>query len=153
MENKDQLDRIEAKLDRILELLEPRQQPTQPTQALYYTDGGTRNNGRRGFQESVICVANSAGEVVVLEEIGDKTNNEAELTAILRCLQLAPESLITIITDSQLCVGWMKKGRSPKAHLNEIIRQIKSLDKPFEIIWKPRAENKAGWIIESQYGL
>jgi ribonuclease HI len=120
---------------------------------IYYTDGGTANNGQIGKQRSVICVTNEIGVELIFEEIGDKTNNEAELTAILKCIKLNDKPKI-IISDSQLAVKLVKKHyhtRIPR--LLTILNQIHE-DKSFlNIKWKPRELNKAGWIIEQRLNL
>jgi ribonuclease HI len=120
----------------------------------FYTDGGTANNGLYGHQRSVICVADGFGDCVIWEEIGDKTNNEAELIAILRCLEewnLPCE----IISDSQLAVNIINgKWKAKKPHLRALRDQILNLNRAdYSLIWKPREENLAGFIIEERLGL
>lgn len=78
------------------------------------TDGASRGNpGRSGWAWVVTPGCWQAGA------IPHGTNNEAELTAIVRALHAAPiQSPVTILTDSELCVntltkwarGWQRKG-------------------------------------------
>lgn len=78
------------------------------------TDGASRGNpGRSGWAWVVTPGCWQAGS------IPHGTNNEAELTAIVRALHAVPTSTaVTILTDSELCVntltkwarGWRKKG-------------------------------------------
>ncbi len=119
----------------------------------YYTDGGTRNNGQFGSQESVVCGVDDEGKILFLEEIGDKTNNEAELQAILQLLQ-STEGHITIHCDSQLAVRLVKhQWNTHILRLKLILNKIKGLNRQFEIKWIPREDNLAGMVIEEKFGL
>lgn len=119
-----------------------------------FTDGGTKNNGQVGKQESIICCV-FQHRVLFLENIGDKTNNEAELTAILKALSLtSPKKFATVFTDSQLAENLInKKWLTDKEHLLVILRQIWLLERKYEIRWIPREQNIAGHIIEERYGI
>lgn len=120
---------------------------------LFYTDGGTLNNGRKGKQRSVVCVTDGFGDIFIWEEIGDKTNNEAELTAILRCLQENPNP-INIISDSQLAVNLINgKWEGKEQRLKKIVQEIKDLNRKFKLIWQSRELNLAGYVIEERMGL
>ncbi len=120
---------------------------------IYYTDGGTRNNGSFGFQQSFICATDEEGNILFFEDIGDKTNNEAELTAILRLLEKT-EGEIEIRCDSQLAV-YLVRGRwkTRILRLKLILNKIKNLNRQFEINWISRDENLAGMVIEEREGL
>lgn len=119
----------------------------------YYTDGGTSQNGNFGFQSSTICISNRFGKCLLLKNIGDKTNNEAELIAILTCLKL-DNSPKTIFSDSMLAINLVnKKWKTKTDRLKNILDDIRSLNAEFNIFWIPREENKAGWIIEQHLGL
>ena len=72
--------------------------------AIFYSDAGTQNNGQFGNQKTIIVATDAEGKVVVEEWIGDKTNNEGELTAILRVASIAPEKSV-IFSDSLLSVN------------------------------------------------
>jgi ribonuclease HI len=120
----------------------------------FYTDGGSRNNGQRGNQVAVICVADARSQPIIFEEIGDKTNNQAELTAILRCLQLPHDGPIKIISDSQLAVNLVNRAWKTKLpHLAVILTGIWRTPTPYKLVWQPRETNRAGHLIEEQYGL
>lgn len=122
--------------------------------ATFYTDGGTLNNGQFGKQKSVVCVANKTGKPLLFEQIGDKTNNEAELEAVYQLLFKIPRKKYSILCDSQLAVNLINKTYHTKIdRLQIILQKIFSLNKSFSITWIPRDNNKAGWIIESKLGL
>src|SRR5262249_42605774 len=109
----------------------------------YYTDGGSRNNGQRGNQFAVICVADARGKPVIFEEIGDKTNNEAEPTAIFRCLQLPHDRPIKIISDSQLAVNLVNRAWKAKLpNLSVILNSIWLTPAQYELVWQPRETNR-----------
>ncbi len=120
---------------------------------IYYTDGGTKNNGKFGLQESVICAVDEEGKILFFEQIGDKTNNEAELTAVLRLLETIPGE-IEIHSDSQLIVNFLSRNWKTKIlRLKLILNKIKNLNRKFEIKWIPREDNLAGMVIEERTGL
>lgn len=121
---------------------------------IYYTDGGTSRNGDFGNQSSVICASDSTGKTLFFKPIGDKTNNEAELLAILELLQTVRSKRLTIKSDSQLAVNLItKRWFTDIERLKEILRKIWVIEKNFVIEWIPREENRAGWYIEQQLGL
>ena len=110
----------------------------------FYTDGGTANNGQHGNQKAVICITNAKGKKLIFKDIGDKTNNEAELIAILECIKYHNKPL-NIISDSQLAVNLVKHfWKTDKVHLQHILYQIWDTNIPIEIEWQPRENNKAG---------
>lgn len=120
---------------------------------LYYTDGGVAGNGNFGNQKGFICVSTETGETLVFEEVGDKTNNEAELLAILRCIKLNHNPK-KIVSDSQLCVYLIqKKWKTKIERLLSILHEIWLDSSYLDIEWRPREENKAGWIIQEKLGL
>lgn len=120
---------------------------------VFYTDGQTFHNGNyQGEQSSSILVANHAGTTIYEEQIGNKTNNEAELTAILRCLQLYPQKRVKIYSDSQLAVNLSNGLYGTKIpHLAILVAQIKEQGN-FEIKWVPREENLAGRVFDKRLG-
>lgn len=119
----------------------------------YFTDGGTANNGDFGNQKSVICVTDEKGTVLVWKEVGDKTNNEAELLAILACLRLNNSPKL-ITSDSQLAINLcQKKWKTKIDRLNNILKEI-WLEPCFaDFVWETRDFNRAGWKIQEKLGL
>ena len=123
-------------------------------QKTFYVDGGTANNGQFGLQKSVICATGTSVKPLFFKDVGDKTNNESELLAILELLQTTKVKKLTILSDSQLAVHLVNKSWSTKIdRLKKILREIWVIEKQFTITWIPRKENKAGWIIEERLGL
>lgn len=116
-----------------------------------YVDGGTSNNGMFGFQKSRSVVFSN--KVLVDLEIGDKTNNEAELIAMILGIYFRPKK---IFSDSQLVVNWANgrwKTKEPRLKPQvDILKHLVSISKP-EIIWIPRDKNLAGIYIEEKYGI
>lgn len=122
--------------------------------AKFYTDGGVKNNGKFGKQEAHICCVNEKGKVIFLEPMGDKTNNEAELMAILKLLKKTRTKNFIVSSDSQLAVNLInKKWKTQILRLHLILEDIWKIKKQFSLIWEPRELNRAGWHIEEKFGL
>lgn len=120
---------------------------------VYYVDGGTSRNGDFGNQNSFICGTDSKGKELFFEQTGDKTNNEAELLAIVKILEKT-EGDIHIICDSQLAVNLVQHRYHTKIdRLREPLMKIQNCKRIFKITWKRRDQNKAGWLIENRLGL
>lgn len=121
---------------------------------VFYTDGGVSKNGSFGFQKATIVASDETGKTLFFKEIGDKTNNEAELLAILELLQVVPNKKLSILSDSQLAVHLINKSwHTDIDRLRTILKDIWVIEKDFTVSWIPRAENKAGWVIEQTLGL
>jgi len=115
--------------------------------ALYYIDGGSRNNpGEAGI-----------GVVEIIENVkkgyyqykGILTNNEAEYNALLKALSLATEKKIEsveIFTDSELVCNQINGEYKVKNEkLKELFTKAKELIKKiknFSITHIPREKNK-----------
>ena len=120
----------------------------------FYTDGGVSGNGNFGHQKAYISGCEDDGRLLFLKEVGDKTNNEAELLAILELLQTVKNKKLIIYSDSQLAVHLIDKTWHTNIdRLRIILREIWLIEKYFIVKWIPREDNKAGWVIEQQYGL
>ena len=117
--------------------------PAAPLEA--FTDGACPNNGRHAKVAGAGVAFPERPELNVSERItSNPTNNRAELTAILRALEVADDTIdtarrrpIIIYTDSQLCIdsltkwigGWKKNGwlkRDKTAVLNDDL--LKAVD-------------------------
>jgi ribonuclease HI len=118
---------------------------------IIYCDAGTRNNGRPG-QWSVMCL-HDGEQVLQVEVLGNRTNNEAEILAIARAIEEAGDTPTTIRSDSKLAVN-MVTGVWPgsKRHLQELVAEIE-VPEHIEIEWIPRDDNPAGWHLEEKYRL
>lgn len=116
-----------------------------------YCDAGTENNGKFGFQKTIVVVADHTGKVWLEEWIGDKTNNEGELTAIIKAASVASVGDL-IHSDSQLAVNittgrWKAKEERLKPLAQEAAAALK--EKSLKLVWVPRDKNYAGIYIES----
>lgn len=115
---------------------------------MLYTDGGARNNpGHAGIG---IVLKDSEGKVV--EQfggyVGVKTNNEAEYLGLIAGLKTAATykpSVLKCHLDSLLVVNQLNgKFKIKQAHLQELVRQVKSFTDQFEkveFVYIPRGKN------------
>lgn len=124
----------------------------EPTDELdiYFTDGGTSNNGLAN-QCSRICIVKN-GEVLIDEEIGNKTNNEAEYVAVIKAIEAAGNRKAVIYSDSQLIVYtvngvWEVK----KDHLKLLRDEAREKLGVTQLLWLRRNKNKAGQYLEQKY--
>lgn len=135
-----------------------------------YVDAGTKNNGRRGSQKTTIAVCTKDGTVVFEKYIGDYTNNEGEILAIIAALKnVLPGEQKKILSDSKIAVSWVEKGWGQKArnrHFNTVGSKLHNrlglfVDTATDLFnksnssikWIPRERNKAGWYLEEKYGI
>lgn len=130
----------------------------------YYTDAGTAHNGQKGYQETRVCIFNANNEMVLDEYIGDYSNNEGELVAIGRCLQLFGVTVIK--TDSKTAQNWvlngwtkqkekgLLKGKLTQRH-KVMIQKAHALwlKSGCEIEWISRSKNLAGIYLETMYSI
>jgi ribonuclease HI len=88
-----------------------------------WTDGAcTGNPGPAGLG---IVLLEEDRQTEVSEYLGHATNNIAELTAILRALQMVPDDRPLLVrTDSQYSIGVLQKGWKAKANL-ELVAAIR----------------------------
>ncbi len=99
--------------------------PEEPEEGavIAYSDGACSGNpGPAGLG----VVIRSAGKELRLGEyLGQGTNNIAELTAILRVLQEAPDGALTIYTDSSYAIGLLTKGWKAKKN-KELVAELRA---------------------------
>jgi len=129
--------------------------PMPTDRTTFYCDAGTKNNGQFGKQQTVVVVTDATGKVIVEEWIGDKTNNEGELTAIIRAASKAPRGAL-IISDSNLAVKWTQgKYRTKVERLKPLVYDAMTAvrAKDIEVGWISRDNNLAGHYIEQKYSL
>lgn len=126
----------------------------------FYTDAGTKDNGnRQGNQASTIAVfklEDGKPKLVIVEEIGDHTVNEAEIYAIHRAIMLSnPEEDLQIYSDSQLAVYLITgKWKCHKPELKRFLMHLHYDMRPnITINWIPREDNYAGHYLESAYDI
>ena len=99
-------------------------------------------------------VFNNKNKLIYTEQILKKgfTNNEAELLGIHQAAKLAKKR-DTIITDSQNCIWWIRKGFSKaRPDLDKVILESQKcvIGKKLKLIWQPREFNLAGIYNEEQ---
>ena len=88
----------------------------------------------------------------LVEEVGSKTNNQAEYLALIKALMSREAFGAIIYTDSQLLVGHLTKGwkvREPK--LQALWQDARALLQKTgaKLEWVPREKNRAGKLLES----
>jgi hypothetical protein len=130
--------------------------------AVFYCDGSTINNGKKG-QDSFFLVLFPNRKIfrnkILKKEIGDKTINYAELSAIYFASYYAKDG-DTIITDSFCAKSWATKERKPNQYKKyspdtlELIQNTYKLVQKKNLIIKQvkRDYNKAGLLIEDLQG-
>lgn len=82
---------------------------------IVYADGACSGNpGPAGLG---VVLIDGPRRVEISEYLGEKTNNIAELTAVLRALgEIEPQRAMMIYTDSQYTIGVVQKGWKAKAN-------------------------------------
>lgn len=111
-----------------------------------YTDGSSYGNPGPGGWGAVLTFNNHRKEIH--GKLYDVTNNEAELTAILKALETITKKghnrNIAIYSDSQYAVGVLDRSYKAKANktlINKINRLV-NLHKEVRFSWVPREQNK-----------
>lgn len=107
--------------------------PTSPNgnEILAYADGACSGNPGPAGLGVVMFWDDHRQELS--EFLGDGTNNIAELTAILRVLEAAPDKSrpVHIYTDSMYSIGILSKGWKAKAN-RDLVESIRSLLAEFD---------------------
>lgn len=126
---------------------------------ILYIDGGCSNQSQKNqdIRDMVWIITDEDGKELFEGKHLGGSNNIAEFLALYQAVHILPEKGGVIYTDSKNNIAWLH-GRIGKKLNNvewveTIYRDIVGMDKKFDLIWIPRAENKAGWIIEERYGL
>ncbi len=111
-----------------------------------YTDGAC--SGNPGPAGAGVVVIDASRKVELAEWLGTATNNIAELTAILRALEIAEDKSrpILVHTDSQYAIGVLTKGWKAKANPELIarIRAVLSETPRAELVYVPGHAGVAG---------
>ena len=140
---------------------------TSGLDACLYSDAGTRNNGQKGKQQTIIVVCGNDGKIILEKWIGDYTNNEGEILGIIACLRdYSDGKSIEVRTDSQIAAKWASNGwtkhhekQFQKGNLSDRHREIITLAYELYlktgsvITWIPRENNLAGHHIEKKYSI
>ncbi len=111
-----------------------------------YTDGAcTGNPGPMGIGAVILDEKNSAApRREVSEYLGEGTNNIAELTAILRALELCPHDRPVLVhSDSSYALGLLGKGWKAKAN-QELVAELRKVAAKFEDLRLIKVAGHAG---------
>ena len=102
--------------------------PLAPTEGavIAYCDGACSGNPGPAGLGAVI--RHDGLELRLAEYLGQGTNNIAELTAILRVLQEAPDGPLTIYTDSSYAIGLLTKNWKAKKNKELVAELRETLD-------------------------
>jgi ribonuclease HI len=100
-----------------------------------WTDGGcVPNPGPAGIG---VVVVDGKDRREVSEYLGHGTNNIAELTAIVRGLevaqQIAKDRPVVVYSDSQYAIGLLTQNWKPKANI-ELVAQLRAMLKKFPLV-------------------
>jgi ribonuclease HI len=108
-----------------------------------WTDGACTGNPGPAGAGVVFIDGQSRQEVS--EYLGEGTNNIAELTAILRGLELVtdPSRAVDVMTDSSYCIGLLTKGWKAKAN-QELVATIRQTMRPFASLQFVKVKGHAG---------
>ncbi len=146
---------------------------------LFYIDGQSIGNEQKGqprrariaivYQPSSNQPLDSSNARVFAEDLGDKTNNEAEYHALLRLLYLLSTSraggtygriprdagTLRILSDSKLLVNQVNgEWRVEEERLSKLREEARSLINKLGSItleWVPRDKNYAGLWLEGKW--
>jgi ribonuclease HI len=116
---------------------------TLPSDALIvYTDGAcTGNPGPMGVG---VVILDGRERQEVSEYLGHGTNNIAELTAILRALELCPrERTVVLHSDSSYALGLLGKGWKAKAN-QELVEKLRAVAREFRDLRLIKVAGHAG---------
>jgi ribonuclease HI len=109
---------------------------------IVYTDGAcTGNPGPMGVG---VVILDGKERREVSEYLGHGTNNIAELTAIVRALELCPRDRTVILhSDSAYALGLLGKGWKAKAN-QELVAEMRSIGKEFKDLRLVKVAGHAG---------
>lgn len=141
--------------------------PKPTPQKILFCDAGTKNNGQKGRQQTIVVVCDEEGTILMEKWIGDFSNNEGEILGIIACLRGFSEGKPTEVkTDSKIAANWavrgwgkyhekqFRKGKLSTRHkkfislAHELYLKTKST-----ITWTSRDDNLAGHYIEEKHSI
>ena len=126
----------------------PRPQEVAAPDAVHvYTDGAcTGNPGPMGIG---VVLLDGAERKELSEYLGPGTNNIAELTAILRGLELAPRDRpVVLYSDSSYALGLLGQGWKAKAN-QELVARLRGLARSFRDLRLVKVAGHAG-VVENE---
>ncbi len=108
-----------------------------------WTDGAC--SGNPGPAGAGVLYQHGGAERTVSEYLGTGTNNIAELTAILRAIQLVDDTSmpVDILTDSSYCIGLLTKGWKPKKN-QELVAELRQAYADLEDVRLIKVKGHAG---------
>jgi len=99
-----------------------------------YTDGACKGNPGRGGWAAIIINQGTKSQISGSKET--TTNNQMELTAVIRALEtLSPGQAATVFSDSQYVINSITRNWKRNANL-ELWKQLDALIKDLNITWK-----------------
>jgi ribonuclease HI len=132
---------------------------------ILYTDGGCSGNDQRDLaKRKMVALVTDESGLVISEELRDGgSNNIAELLAVRNAVQYARDQGVRhlqIKTHSRNNFAWVY-GRKVGKKINDqetVMRLRDEIDTlrtfvTVELIWVPREQNLAGFVIEQKYCL
>lgn len=109
---------------------------------IFYCDGSGWNG-----TESKIAFGKE-GNIIVDKYDRNITNNEAEYLALLECIRIASKDAI-IYSDSQVIVEQVyRRYKCNYDHLKVLLEKVDLDTKNLNLVWCPRAFNRAGKVLE-----
>jgi ribonuclease HI len=118
-----------------------------------YVDGGAYNNGKAN-QKARVCVVHE-NEVIIHEDIGNHTSNEAEFIAIEKAFDWISKNIdkndvVVVFSDSKLAVNMVKYIWQGQIQRIKDLRDKVANKLPENTIinWIYRDFNKAGILLE-----
>lgn len=117
-----------------------------------YVDGGAYNNGKAN-QSARICVVYE-NEVIIHEDAGNHTNNEAEFLAIDKAIDWIKDNItdgvVVIYSDSKLAVNMVNYIWEGQVVRIKELRDTITAKMPNNVVikWIYRDWNKAGILLE-----
>ena len=120
--------RVKTQAEPIAVAAKPDADVVRSTAWTVYVDGACSDNpGPAGL--GIVLVAPDLTMYDGYEYLGDATNNIAELTAILRAVELVPVGDVAVVyTDSQYSIGVLTKDWRPKKNQELIARTRKAFE-------------------------
>ena len=144
------------KIERYLEDLKVYIDKSGNKKAILYFDGASKGNPGPAGIGVVLLVGEK--KYTISKNIGEKTNNQAEYTALIEGLKKAKElgiKELVVRGDSQLVIRQMKGVYKVKnENVKPLFEQAKELEKEFEKVafeWVPREENKEADRLANEY--
>jgi len=121
-----------------------------------HIDGASKNNNVKGaVRRASICVVVLSENINIIEQIGDKTNNQAEWEALIEVLRIAQHQNwkeLKIYSDSKLVVEQFNDRwdvKNDELLLSYIVaKTLAGLFDMVDLQWISRSQNLAGIELE-----